>query len=409
MTSVADVRAQFPILQQPDRHGRTVVYLDNGASAQKPLRVIAKETEVYSRYYANAYRGVYEFGQIIDDELELTREAVCQFVGAASKQEIIFTSGTTMSLNLVASCWGRHTLQPGDEILLTAMEHHANIVPWQMIAQQTGARVRYLPLTPDYRLDLSRLDESITPRTKIVAVTGMSNMLGTIVDPRPLADAVHAVGGVLVVDAAQSILHHPHNVQTDGIDFLAFSGHKLYGPTGIGVLYGRQELLAAMPPFLGGGHMIERVFSDHSTWAPPPAKFEAGTIPIAQAIALRPAIEFVQQLGFEWVQQHEGALLRQALTQLADIPGLTVYGPAAEHKGAIVSFTLQGAHPQDLAFLLNRHGVCVRHGHHCTMPLHDQLGLSASVRASFAAYNTSEEVDQLITALHAARKRLRLT
>lgn len=402
------IRAQFPILQQPDPRGRPVIYLDNGASAQKPQRVIDKEIEVYSRHYANAYRGVYEFGQIVDDSVEATRQTVRDLIGAESQEEIVFTSGTTMSLNLVASCWGRHTLKPGDEILLTEMEHHANIVPWQMIAEQTGAVVRYIPLTSDYRLDLSDLPGLITERTKIVAVTGMSNVLGTLVDPRPLADAVHKVGGVLVVDAAQSILHQQHHVVNDGIDFLTFSGHKIYGPSGVGVLYGKREHLEAMPPFLGGGHMIDRVFPDHSTWSPPPAKFEAGTLPIAQAIALKPAIEFVQELGYASIQAHEHDLLVKATEQLSEVPGLTIYGPGLDDKGAIVTFTLEGAHPQDLAFLLNKKGVCVRHGHHCTMPLHDKLGLTATVRASFGVYNTAEEVDQLTEALHYARKRLRL-
>ncbi|MCA8983850.1 MAG: SufS family cysteine desulfurase [Planctomycetaceae bacterium] len=405
---VQAIRAEFPILQRPDGHGRTLVYLDSGASAQKPRRVIDREIEVYTRYYANAYRGVYEFGQLVDDNLELTRETVREFLGASQKEEIIFTSGTTMSLNLVASSWGRHVLRPGDEILLTEMEHHANIVPWQMIAQQQGAVVKYVPLTPEGRLDLARLPELLTPRTKIVAITGMSNVLGTIVDPRPLAELVHRVGAVLVWDAAQSILHQSVNVQSDGIDFLAFSGHKIYGPSGVGVLYGRRELLDQMPPFHGGGHMIDRVFHDYSTFSQPPAKFEAGTIPIAQAIALGDAIAFVQEIGYDAIQKHENGLLKHALMRLSDIPGLTIYGPPIEEKGAIVSFTLKGAHPQDVAFLLNRQGVCVRHGHHCTMLLHEKLGIPASIRASLAVYNTLAEIDQLADGLDFVRKRLRL-
>lgn len=406
--NVEAVRAEFPILQRPDSHGRTVAYLDNGASAQKPLRVIEKEQEVYSQYYANAYRGVYEYGQKVDDALEQSREAVRELIGAREKEEVVFTSGTTMSLNLVASCWGRHVLRQGDVILLSIMEHHANIVPWQMVAQQTGAVVKYLPLTEDQSLDLSRLDEWITPRTKIVSITGMSNVLGTLVDPRPFAEAVHAVGGVLVWDAAQSILHQPMDVEAQGIDFLAFSGHKLYGPSGVGVLYGKRELLEQMPPFLGGGHMIDRVFQDHSTYAEIPAKFEAGTLPLAQAIALAPAIEFLRELGYPAIQTHEADLLNYGLQQLSAVPGLTIYGPPARDKGAIISLTMNGAHPQDLAFLLNKQGVCVRHGHHCTMLLHEALGIPASVRASFAVYNTRQEIDQFVSALEYARKRLRL-
>ncbi|WP_339612909.1 SufS family cysteine desulfurase [uncultured Rubinisphaera sp.] len=401
-------RKQFPILHQPDSHGRKVIYLDNGASAQKPLVVIDKVVEAYSKYYANAYRGVYEFGQRIDDELELTREAVRSLINAERKEEIVFTPGTTASLNMIAQGYGRTVLKPGDEILLTLMEHHANIVPWQIIAEQTGAIIRYLPLTEDGRLDLEQLSDYLTEKTKFVSVTGMSNVLGTIPNIQLLAGAAHAVGAIIIVDAAQSMLHEPIDVLATGVDFVVFSGHKFYGPTGVGVLYGRYQHLEQMSPLLGGGHMIDRVFEDHSTWADPPAKFEAGTIPIVQAIALRPAIELVRETGFAAIHAHEQSLLVHAMDSLNEIPGLKIYGPAPEHKGAIVSFTLEGAHPQDLAFLLNRHGVCVRHGHHCTMLLHDHLGISASVRASFAAYNTHEEVDKLVEAIRAARKRLRL-
>ncbi len=406
--TVESIRKQFPILQHPDSHGRELVYLDNGASTQKPQCVIDKEVEVYTRYYANAYRGVYEFGQRIDDELELTREAVRDLIGAESKEEIIFTAGTTMSLNLLAYAWGSHVLEPGDEILLSRMEHHANIVPWQLIAQKTGATIRYVPLDDQLQFDLHAFEKLIHSRTRIVSLTGMSNVLGTTIPVEQVAEAAHAVGAVFVLDAAQSVLHQPVDVMKQGIDFLAFSGHKIYGPSGVGVLYGKKELLEQMPPFLGGGHMIDQVFDDHSTWAEPPAKFEAGTLPIAQAIALRPAIEFIQQIGFDWIEKHERELLIQATAQLQDIPGLKIHGPDVSAKGAIISFTLEGAHPQDLAFLLNRHGVCVRHGHHCAMPLHKLLNVSATVRASFGLYNTLDEVDKLSEAIRQARKKLRL-
>ncbi len=406
--TVESIRKQFPILQQPDSHGRDVVYLDNGASTQKPQCVIDKEVEVYTRYYANAYRGVYEFGQRIDDELELSRESVRDLIGAESKEEIIFTAGTTMSLNLLAYAWGSHVLKPGDEILLSRMEHHANIVPWQLIAQKTGATIRYVPLDDQYRFDGQAFEQLLNSRTKIVSLTGMSNVLGATVPVSQIAEAAHSVGAVFILDAAQSVLHQPADVMKQGVDFLAFSGHKIYGPSGVGVLYGKQELLEQMPPFLGGGHMIDQVFDDHSTWAAAPAKFEAGTLPIAQAIALRPAIEFIKEIGFDWIEKHEKELLIQATEQLQEIPGLKIYGPAVSEKGAIVSFTLEGAHPQDLAFLLNRHGVCVRHGHHCAMPLHEILNVSATVRASFGLYNTLQEVDKLTEAIHQARKKLRL-
>lgn len=406
--TVAEIRRQFPILNRPLPNGKPFIYLDNAASAQKPACVIDAESDVYRSYYANAHRGDYYYGLQIDEKLEGTRAAVAERIGAAAAEEIIFTAGTTMSINLVARAWGGRFLQPGDEILLSELEHHANIVPWQIIAQEKGAVVRYLPLTDDYRIDVSRLSEFLTERTRLVAVAGMSNVLGTIAPLEEITAKAKECGALVLVDGAQSFPHCPVNVQQPTVDFFAFSGHKAYGPTGVGVLYGRRELLEEMNPFLGGGHMIDRVGREKSEWAPPPAKFEAGTLPIAQAIALGTAVEWMTHLGLDVIRQHEDRLLRYALTALQDVPGLTIYGPAAEHKGAIVSFTMQGAHAQDLAFLLNRHGIAVRYGHHCTMPLHEKLGVSATVRASFAVYNTEDEIDQLVAALHSARKRLRL-
>ncbi len=402
------VRADFPILGKALSKGRRLTFLDSAASAQKPLVVIEKEREVYENYYANAYRGVYQFGAMVDEELEASREAVRELLGAASVDEIIFTSGTTMSINLVANAWGRKFLKPGDEILLNEMEHHANIVPWQHIAKATGAIVKFLPLTEDGRLNLEVLNDYLTERTKLVAVTGMSNVLGTINPIGEISKRAKAVGALVLVDAAQSVPHGLVNVQDPAVDFLAFSGHKIVGPSGVGVLYGRRELLEAMDPFLCGGHMISRVYQDHSEYADPPMKFEAGTLPIAQAIALRPAIEYVKTLGFEAIHAHERDLLEYATTRLLEIPGLTIYGPSVEHKGSICSFTIDKVHPEDLANLLDRHGVFVRHGHHCTMPLHDLLKVPATTRASFAFYNNREDVDALIEGIHFARKRLRL-
>ncbi len=403
------VRADFPILGKPLSKGRRLAFLDSAASAQKPQVVIDKEREVYENYFANAYRGVYQFGAKVDEELEACRETVRDFLGAASAEEIIFTAGTTMSINLVANAWGRKFLKPGDEILLNEMEHHANLVPWQHIAEATGAELMYLPLTGDGRLNLEGLDESLTERTKIVAVTGMSNVLGTINPIAPLAARAKAVGAKILVDGAESVPHQPVNVQDPAIDFLAFSGHKVFGPTGVGILYGRRELLEAMDPFLCGGHMISRVFKEHTEYAGPPMKFEAGTLPIAQAIALKPAIDYVNKLGFEAIHAHERDLLEYASTRLLEIPGLKIYGPDLEHKGSICSFRIDNVHPEDLANLLDRKGVFVRHGHHCTMPLHDLLGVPATTRASFAFYNNREDVDALIEGIDYARKRLRLT
>ncbi len=409
MLDVEKIRLDFPILQKPLPKGMPVVYLDSAASAQKPRCVIEKLTEVYENYYANAYRGTYQFGARIDEELELAREKVRRLIGASDIEEIVFTSGTTMSINLVAGAWGRKFLNPGDQLLLNEMEHHANLVPWQQIAAETGAELRFIPLTTDGRLDLSRLDEVLSDRTRLVAVTGMSNVLGTINPIAKIAAKAKRHGALVLVDGAQSVPHMAVNVQDPQIDFLAFSGHKLYGPTGIGILYGRRELLEAMDPFLYGGHMIDRVFRDHSTWAEPPAKYEAGTIPIAEAIALGTAIDYVTDIGFGAIHDHEQKLLREAHRRLSEVPGLTIYGPDVEHKGSIVSFTTQGIHPEDLAFQLDRKGVFARHGHHCTMPLHEHLGTSATTRVSFALYNTAIEIDALCEAIHFARKRFRLT
>lgn len=406
---IAAIRNRFPIFDQRLPNGQPVTFLDSAASAQKPQSVIDAEREVMETHYANAYRGVYQFGAQIDDELEDSREAVRKLINAAKSSEIAFTSGATMSLNVIANGWGTKHLQVGDEILLTPMEHHANLVPWQQVAQRTGAVLRYLPLTTDGQLDLSELEHFVTRRTKVLAVTAMSNVLGTINPIAELSAKIHAVGGIIVVDAAQSIPHLPVDVIADRIDFLAFSGHKIYGPTGIGVLYGREELLDETDPLLFGGHMIDRVFEDHSTFATAPAKFEAGTIPIVQAIALKSAIDFIEEIGFEGMHEHELMLTNYAQERLHEIPGMKIYGPAPEKKGAIISFTLDGAHPEDLAHLLDRKGVFVRHGHHCTMLLHDLLQVSATVRVSFGIYNHTADVDQLIDAIHFARQRLRLT
>ncbi|PHQ33258.1 aminotransferase class V-fold PLP-dependent enzyme [Rhodopirellula bahusiensis] len=403
------VRGDFPILQKPLPKGLPLVYLDSGASAQKPQCVIDKEREVYENYYANAYRGVYRFGAIVDEELEGAREKVRQFIRAEHSDEIVFTSGCTMSLNLVASGWGKRNLKAGDEILINEMEHHANFVPWQQLAAQTGATCRFLPLTDDGRLEMARIGEVLSDKTKIVAVTGMSNMLGTLNPIDELAKKAHDAGAVIVVDGAQSVPHEHTDVVASGIDFLAFSGHKLYGPSGVGVLYGKRELLEQTAPILFGGHMIDRVYKDHSTWASSPAKFEAGTIQIAQAIALGAAIDYMGTLGMDKVQEHERNVLEYAYNRLQEIPGMRIYGPGVEHRGAITSFTIDGAHPEDLAQLLDRKGVFVRHGHHCTMPLHDLLGVSATVRASFGVYNSRDDVDALMDAIQFACQRLRLT
>lgn len=402
------VRRDFPILARPLPNGAALAYLDNGATAQKPQAVIDKVREVYETCNANVHRGIHQLGDRVTVELEAAREKVRRFINATDCAEIIFTSGTTMSINLVAQAWGRKFLRPGDEILLNEMEHHANLVPWQQTAKATGAKLKYVPLTADGQLDATHFDRLITSRTKLVAVTGMSNVLGTTNPIRELAARAHQVGAVILVDGAQSVPHLPTDVRNPQIDFLAFSGHKLFGPTGIGVLYGRRELLETMDPFLCGGNMISEVHLDSSTWAELPSKFEAGTIPIAEAIGLGAAIDYVQSLGFDAIHAQETMLLERAMRLLPQTPGVAIYGPSLERRGSIVSFTVEKVHPHDLADLLDQKGVAIRAGHHCTMPLHDWLDVPATARASFAFYNTEAEVDALIEAIHYARHKFRL-
>ena len=406
---VTAIRAQFPVLNQDLGKGVFPAYLDSGASAQKPQAVINKEREVEEQYFANAYRGRHRFGSQIDDELESSRLEIARFIGAASPQSIAFTSGTTATLNMIAFGWGTQFVRPGDEILITEMEHHANFVPWQQLAKRTGAALKFIPLTPDGCLDMDQLDNVLTDKTRVVAVSGMSNVLGTV-NPLPeLTQRAHDAGAIIVVDAAQSIPHQPINVTDLDIDFLVFSGHKLYGPTGVGILYGRPDRLEETEPILFGGHMVETVTREASTWAAPPARFEAGTLPIVQAIALGEAVRWVNGIGLPAIHAHETSLLHTATDRLSEIPGMRIFGPDVEHKGAIISFRIDNLHPEDLAAMLDRKGVFTRHGHHCAMPLHNWLGVSGTTRASFAAYNSLDDVDQLIEAIHFARKKLRLT
>lgn len=402
------VRADFPILNRPLPNGKPLVYLDTGATAQKPKVVLDRLLECYETFYSNVHRGQSTLGMRVSEELEASRERVRKLLGAQSPEEIIFTSGTTLALNTVALSWGRQFVGEGDEILVTPMEHHANLVPWQMLAQAKNARLRMLPLTDTWEIDLAGLDEFLSPRTKLVAVTQLSNVLGTINPIAELAQAAHAHGAVIVVDAAQSAPHMPIDVQALDVDFLTFSGHKLYGPGGVGILYGKRDLLEQSPPVFGGGNMISQVFDDHATWAQLPAKFEAGTPPIAEAIGLGAAIDYLTELGLERIAAHEHDLTGYTHQRLADIPGITIHGPPAERKGGIISFTMEGAAAEDLNFLLDRNGIAIRHGHHCTMPLHQRLGVPATVRASLGVYNNHADIDALVDGLLAARKRLRL-
>jgi cysteine desulfurase / selenocysteine lyase len=401
---VAAIRADFPILQSEAHPGVPLVYLDSAATSQKPLAVIGAMDDYYRRYNANVHRGIHRLSEDATAAYEGARERIAQFINAGDPAQIIFTRNATEAVNLVASSWGRTNLQPGDEILLTEMEHHANIVPWQMIAAERGAVVRYIPFTPEGTLDLSGLDALLTEKTKLFAFTAMSNVFGTINPTADLIQAAQKVGAVTLVDAAQSVPHLPVDVAELDCDFLVFSGHKMCGPTGIGVLYGRRSLLEAMPPYMGGGDMIRRVRLEGSTWNELPWKFEAGTPSIAEGIGLGAAVDYLSQVGMAAIHAHEQFITGYALEALSEIDGLTLYGPPAAQKGGAATFTLRGVHPHDIAQLVDQDGIAIRAGHHCAMPLHHKLGVSATARASFYLYSTTEEVDKLVASLHRAKQ-----
>lgn len=397
-------RGDFPILSTTLPSGAQLAYLDNAATAQRPRQVIRSLVDVYERSYANVHRGIHWLSDRSTDLFEEARERVRRFVNAARVEEIVFTHGATESINLVARSWGDACVRAGDEILLTEMEHHSNLVPWQQLAARTGAVLRHVPVDDQGRLELETLPKLLGERTRLVAVTAMSNVLGTINPVAEIARQAHAAGAVVLVDAAQSVPHLPTDVAALGADFVAFSGHKLMGPTGVGVLYGRYDLLNRMPPFMGGGNMIRRVALDRFEPAEPPAKFEPGTPPIAPAIGLGAAIDYLGRVGLAAIHEHELLLTRHAHARLAEVGGVRILGPAPELKGGIVSFTVDGVHAHDVAQLLDRQGVAVRAGHHCAMPLHKKLGVRATARASFYFYNTLQEVDRLAEALVEAKR-----
>ena len=401
-TSVSEEQARrwredFPILRQRV-HGKPLVYLDSAATSQKPESVIEAESNYYRTLNANIHRGVHTLSQRATDAFEATREKVRNFINAANCEEIVFVRGTTEAINLVAQCYGRNRLQPEDEILLTEMEHHSNIVPWQMLCEQTGANLRVAPIDDDGNLLLGELEKLITEKTRLVAVTHISNALGSINPVKRIIELAHAAGAVVLVDGAQAVPHLEVDVQALDCDFYAFSAHKLYGPTGIGVLYGKAALLDAMPPYQGGGDMISQVRFGKTVYNKLPYKFEAGTPHIAGGLGLGAAIDYVQTIGLRDIAAHESALLEYATGEALAIPGLRVVG-RAERRASILSFVLQGVHPHDIGTILDLEGVAVRTGHHCAMPLMDRLGLPATARASFALYNTRDDVDALIAAI----------
>jgi cysteine desulfurase/selenocysteine lyase len=395
---VARVRADFPILSR-EIDGKPLVYLDSAATSHKPQVVIDTVREFYERHNANAHRGIYTLGEEATELFEGARAAIARFLGAPSPDTIVFTRGTTESINMVSLGWGRAFLREGDEILLTELEHHSNIVPWQMVAATTGAELRYVPLVDDGTLDLSSLESVLTERTKIFAMSGMSNALGTITPLAELIAAAHRVGAIAVVDAAQLAPHHAIDVAALDADFLAFSGHKMLGPTASGGLYGKPELLDAMPPMFGGGEMISEVFHDHATYKPVPYKHEAGTMQVAQQVGLGAAVRYLESLGMDAIRAHEEEVTAYALERLLDA-GATVYGPTdPAMRGGAVSFWFKNVHPHDLAQILNEEGVAIRAGHHCAQLVMRRFGTAATSRASFYVYNTKEEVDVLVEAL----------
>ena len=385
-------------------NGRPLIYFDNAASSQKPESVLRAMDDYYRRYNANVHRGVHTLSEEATAAFEAAREKVAKFIHAPSARQIIFTRGATESINLVAYTWGRANLKPGDEVLITEMEHHANIVPWQILQEQLGFTLRYVPITDEGLLDLDELPNLLTARTKLFCFVHASNVLGTINPVRELAAAAHAVGARVLIDGAQSVPHLPVDVQALDADFFVFSSHKMCGPTGMGVLYGKRELLEAMPPFMGGGDMIREVKLTGSKWNSVPYKFEAGTPAIAEAIGLGAAVDYLQQVGMERVHAHEREITHYAYTRMTEVEGLRILGPGPEARGGLIAFTLEGVHPHDIAAILDRAGVAVRAGHHCAQPLHDRLGVHASARASFYLYNTPAEVDVFVDALHKAQE-----
>jgi len=395
------VRADFPILAR-EVYGKPLVYLDSGASAQKPRVVIDAVRDAYENYYSNVHRGAHYLSQRATDAYEEARSIVAKFINAPSDKNIVFTSSVTEAINLVATSWGRKFLKVGDEIVVSEMEHHANIVPWYMLCEELGAKLKVVPITDTGEFRVEDFEAQLSPATKLVAITQVSNVLGTRVPIKRVTEIAHARGIPVLVDGAQGVVHQAVDVQDLDCDFYGFTGHKLYGPSGIGVLYAKSEILESMPPYQGGGDMIERVSFDKITYAPPPERFEAGTPPIVQAIGLGAAVRYVEGLGMENIHAHEQGLLAYAEQRLAGIDGFTCHGTAAD-KAAIISFTVDGLHPFDVAAILDRQGVAVRVGQHCAEPLMDRLGIEGTVRASFGVYNNRDDVDALAAAIEKAK------
>ncbi|MCH7698894.1 MAG: cysteine desulfurase [Chloroflexi bacterium] len=401
------IREDFPILKR-EVHGKPLVYLDNAATTQKPQVLIDALVEYYSSYNANIHRGIHALAEEATGKYEATRQTVADFIGAPDASNIVFTRNTTESINLVAHAWGRKFLTAGDEIVLSTMEHHSNLVPWQTLAKEKGVVLRFIDIDDDGQFVQDDIERHIGPKTKLVAVTHMSNVLGTINPVREIAERAHQHGALVLLDGAQSVPHLPVNVQELDCDFLAFSAHKMLGPTGVGVLYAKRELFEEMDPFLGGGEMIRRVQLEESTWNDVPWKFEAGTPNIGDVCAFSAAIDYLSGLGMENVRAHEIEMVQEGVRRLANVPGITIYGPeSAERRGGVISFNLDNVHPHDLGTVLDHHGVAIRAGHHCAQPLMGRLDVVATARASFYVYNEKEEFDALIEGIEAAARLFR--
>ena len=401
---VYNVRHQFPILNREVK-GKPLVYLDNAATSQKPQVVIDALVNYYTDYNANVHRGIHTLAEEATMAFERTRDAVQQFINAESREQVIYTRGTTEGINLVSYTWGRQNIKAGDEIIVSTIEHHSNIVPWQILCEEKGAKLRVIPINDKGELLMEEFEKLLNPKTKLVSIVHASNALGTINPVKKIIDAAHKVGALVLVDGAQSTVHLDIDVQEMDCDFFVFSSHKLYGPTGIGILYGKKDLLEAMPPFQGGGEMIKEVTFEKTTYNDLPYKFEAGTPNIADTIALKAALDFVNEIGKEKIRRHEEELLAYATVQLEQIPGLRVIGKAKE-KVSVISFVVDSLHPQDIGILLDNRGIAVRTGHHCAEPCMRFFEIPGTVRASFAMYNTKEEIDELVNGLQKAIKML---
>ncbi len=394
------IRAAFPILKR-EVNGKPLVYLDNGATTQKPQAVIDAIIHYYTDMNSNVHRGVHYLSQISTDAFEVTRRKVQEFIHAEQEHEVIITKGTTESINMIAQCYGKAFIHEGDEIIISAMEHHSNIVPWQMLCEDKGAILKVIPMNEAGELDMDAYQSLLSPKTKLVSVNYVSNALGTINPIKEIIDLAHAVNAVVLIDAAQAIQHLKIDVQALDVDFLVFSGHKMYGPTGVGVLYGKESLLNQMPPYQGGGDMIKEVTFEKTTYNELPFKFEAGTPNIEAGITLNAAIDFINEIGLDRIKKYEDELLAYATEQLLSIDGLRIIGTAKE-KSSVVSFVIDGTHPYDVGVILDKLGIAVRTGHHCAQPVMDQFGIPGTIRASFAIYNTKEEIDALVAAVKRA-------